>query len=145
LNQFEEGAYLIAQRILFATKHRNDKGRAIWKLCIISADLPEITMYMTQLLLRILSNSDERFPQSLFEQIRDELVQKFGGLTAYTRTPASGLWQEKGSATVHDGIVVHEVLVKNLDEDWWSRYRKKLEQRFRQDKLVIRAQEIRLL
>jgi hypothetical protein len=36
-------------------------------------------------------------------------------------------------------------MVKSLDEDWWISYRKKLEQRFSQDKLVIRAQEIRLL
>lgn len=72
-------------------------------------------------------------------------MQEFGGLTAYTRTPASGLWQEKDGATVHDDIIVYEVMVKNLDEDWWSSYRKKLEQRFRQDKLAIRAQEIRLL
>ena len=56
-----------------------------------------------------------------------------------------GLWQEKDGATVHDEIVVYEVMVKNLDEGWWSSYRKKLEQRFRQDKLVIQAQEIRLL
>src|SRR5512134_2877120 len=102
-------------------------------------------MYMTQLLLPIWSISGECFPHFLFEQIRDELVQKFGGLTAYTRTPASGLWQEKDGTTVHDDIIVYEVMVQNLDEDWWRSYRKKLEQLFRQDKLVIRAHEIRLL
>lgn len=102
-------------------------------------------MYLTQLLLPLWSNGGERFPYHLFEQVRDELVGKFGGLTAYTRTPASGLWQENDGATVHDDIVVYEVMVKDLDEDWWSSYRKKLEQRFSQDKLVIRAQKIRLL
>ncbi len=102
-------------------------------------------MYMTQLLLPLWSNGGEQFPHALFEQVRDELVRKFGGLTAYTRTPASGLWQEKDGTTVHDDIIVYEVMVKNLDEDWWSSYREKLEQRFCQDKLVIRAQEIRLL
>ncbi|WP_217638674.1 hypothetical protein [Nitrosospira multiformis] len=55
------------------------------------------------------------------------------------------MWQEKDSATVHDDIIVYEVMVKDLDEDWWSSYRKKLEQRFSQDKLVIRAQKIHLL
>jgi len=102
-------------------------------------------MYMTQLLLPLWSNGGERFPYHLFEQVRDELVDKFGGLTAYTRTPARGLWQEKDSATVHDDIIVYEVMVKDLDKDWWSSYRKKLEQRFSQDKLVVRAQEILLL
>jgi hypothetical protein len=102
-------------------------------------------MYMTQLLLPLWSNDGEQFPHALFEQVRDELVRKFGGLTAYTRTPASGLWQEKDGVTVHDDIIVYEVMVKNLDEDWWSSYRTELEQRFSQDKLVIRAHEIRLL
>ena len=100
---------------------------------------------MTQLLLPLWSNGGEEFPHALFEQVRDELVRKFGGLTAYTRTPASGLWQEKDGIRVHDDIIVYEVMVKNLDEGWWSSYREKLEQRFSQDKMVIRAQEIRLL
>ena len=102
-------------------------------------------MYMTQLLLPLWSNSGQRFPKALFEEVRDELVQQFGGLTAYTRTPASGVWQEKNGGTVHDEIIVYEVMVKILDEDWWNSYRRKLEKRFRQDELVIRAQEIRIL
>ncbi len=102
-------------------------------------------MYMTQLLLPLWSNDGKRFPHALFEQVGDELVRKFGGLTAYARTPASGLWREKQGVTVHDDIIVYEVMVKDLDEVWWTDYRKKLERRFSQDKLVIRAQEIRLL
>jgi hypothetical protein len=102
-------------------------------------------MYMTQLLLPLWSNGGERFPTALFEQVRDELVSQFGGLTAYTRTPASGLWQEKDGGTVRDDIVVYEVMVENLDEDWWRSYRRELERRFSQEALVIRVQEIWLL
>ena len=36
-------------------------------------------------------------------------------------------------------------MVEDLDEDWWSSYRRELERRFSQETLVIRAQEIRLL
>jgi hypothetical protein len=102
-------------------------------------------MYMAQLLLPLWSNGGERFPKGLFEQVREELVQQFGGLTAYTRTPASGVWQEKDGGTVHDEIIVYEVMMENLDENWWNSYRRKLEKRFSQDELVIRVQEIRLL
>jgi hypothetical protein len=102
-------------------------------------------MYMAQLLLPLWSNGGERFSKALFEQVREELVKQFGGLTAYTRTPASGVWQEKDGGTVHDEIIVYEVMVENLDENWWNSYRKKLEKRFSQDELVIRAQEIRIL
>ncbi|PTR16188.1 hypothetical protein C8R31_102202 [Nitrosospira sp. Nsp2] len=102
-------------------------------------------MYMAQLLLPLWSNRGERFSKALFEQVREELVKQFGGLTAYTRTPASGVWQEKDGGTVHDEIIVYEVMVENLDETWWNSYRKQLEKRFRQDELVIRAHEIRVL
>jgi hypothetical protein len=102
-------------------------------------------MYMTQLLLPLWSNGGKRFPKALFEQVRKELVEQFGGLTSYSRTPASGLWQEKDGGTVHDEIIVYEVMVENLDENWWNGYRKKLEERFSQDELVIRVQEIRIL
>jgi hypothetical protein len=61
-------------------------------------------------------------PQALFEQVRDELVRQLGGLTAYTRTPARGLWQEDGD-TVYDDIIVYEVMVENLDENRWGSYR----------------------
>jgi hypothetical protein len=102
-------------------------------------------MYMIQLLLPLWTNGGEQVPKALFEQVREELVQRFGGLTAYTRTPASGLWQEKDGETVHDEIIVYEVMAEELDESWWSGYRGELEQRFSQEKLVIRAQEIRVL
>ena len=102
-------------------------------------------MYMTQLLLPLWSNGGKRIPNALFEQVRNELVDKLGGLTAYARTPASGLWQEKDGGTIHDEIIVYEVMVENLDEDWWRSYRRELERRFSQETLVIRAQEIWLL
>ncbi len=50
---------------------------------------------MVQLLLPLWSNSGERFPKVLFDQVGDELMDRFAGLTAYMRTPASGLWEEK--------------------------------------------------
>ena len=102
-------------------------------------------MYMTQLLLPLWSNGGERLPNSAIRAGSGRTCQPFGGLTAYTRTPASGLWQEKDGGTVHDDIIVYEVMVEDLDEDWWRRYRGELERRFSQETLVIRAQEIRLL
>jgi hypothetical protein len=102
-------------------------------------------MYMAQLLLPLWSNGGERFSQALFEEVREELVKQFGGLTAYTRTPASGVWQEKDGATVQDEIIVYEVMMEKLDENWWNSYRKTLEKRFGQEELVIRAHEIRVL
>jgi hypothetical protein len=82
---------------------------------------------------------------ALFIQVRNELVARFGGLTAYTRAPVSGLWQEDDEETTHDDLVIYEVMAEQLDAQWWSRYRTELEQRFQQQALVVRAQEIRML
>ncbi|WP_331312052.1 hypothetical protein [Methylobacterium oryzae] len=76
--------------------------------------------------------------------MRAELSQRFGGLTAFTRAPAEGFWEEK-SETARDDIVVFEVMTSELDPAWWAAYRRRLEACFRQDSIVVRAQETRLL
>jgi hypothetical protein len=45
----------------------------------------------------------------------------------------------------HDEIIVFEVMADELDRSWWARYRTRLEQRFRQDYVVIRASKIELM
>lgn len=84
-------------------------------------------------------------PRTCFDSTREELVDSFGGLTAYTRAPASGLWQEDDGRTVHDDIVVYEVMADTLDREWWRRYRSTLEQRFGQEEMLIRAQQVERL
>lgn len=81
----------------------------------------------------------------MFDQVRDELMNQFSGLTAYTRTPVSGLWQQKDGGTVYDQFLIYEVMAEKLDLSWWSQYRAELERRFKQDKLIIRAQKVNLL
>jgi hypothetical protein len=100
---------------------------------------------MIQLLLPLWSNSGERFPRHLFDQVSKELIDRFSGLTAHTQAPASGLWEEEGGKIAHDEIIIYEVMADKLDLPWWSEYRRLLETRFQQNKLVIRAQEINIL
>ncbi len=99
-------------------------------------------MHLVQLLLPLYDNRGNRLNKSLFAQVRDELVERFGGLTAHARAPASGLYQEGAGETVHDDLVIYEVMVDTLDEPWWRSYRAELEKRFRQDDLVVRAHPI---
>jgi hypothetical protein len=100
---------------------------------------------LVQILLPVYDAAGERFAQSMYDEVAVELTQRFGGLTAYVRAPAKGLWEERKGETHRDDIVIYEVMVDTLDADWWKRYRQGLEQRFRQDELVVRAQEIRRL
>jgi hypothetical protein len=99
---------------------------------------------LIQLLLPLYDNEGQAFPESQFAQVRKELTERFGGLTAYTRAPAQGLWQDAGG-TKRDDIVVFEVMVAELDRAWWADYRVRLEKSFRQELIVIRAQAATLI
>ena len=103
-------------------------------------------MHLVQLLLPLRTPHGNAFPGAEFERVAAELTDRFGGMTAYSRAPASGLWQEgRSGRTEHDDIVVYEVMVDELDGAWWAGYRRTLEMRFAQEELVIRAQEMRRL
>ena len=102
-------------------------------------------MQLIQLFLPLYRNSGAPIPPESFAATREELMDHFGGMTAYTRTPATGLWQQQDGRTVRDDIVVVEVMAEALDEAWWRAYRRNLEQRFEQQELLVLAQEVRRL
>ena len=96
-------------------------------------------MFLVQLLLPLYDNAGHRFDNARFGEVMDELTDRYGGVTAYMRSPARGEWRE-GSGTVEkDEVVMFEVMVDHLDRAWWTRYRTALERRFGQDELVVRA------
>ena len=102
-------------------------------------------MYLIQLLLPLYDNDGAVLPKSLFAEVREELVRQFGGLTAYTRAPAHGLWCEDNDQTVRDDLIIHEVMAPELDRAWWQAYRASLEARFRQEQVLIRVHQVETL
>lgn len=100
--------------------------------------------YLVQLLLPVKDNDGRPFDDEVFAATRGELVERFGGVTAYLRAPARGLWKGTGGVD-HDDIVILEVMTDDLNRAWWTRYRDQVRIRFRQDELVVRALPIELL
>ena len=98
----------------------------------------EHRMYLVQLLLPLYDNDGHPFPATLYARLRAELTERFGGLTAYSRAPAEGVWEDGGERE-RDDIVVYEVMVEQLDRAWWSKLRTELERRFSQEELIVRA------
>ena len=99
-------------------------------------------MHLIQILLPLYDNGGAALPRALFDRVREELAGRFGGLTAFTRSPAEGLWSEgPDEGAERDEIVVFEVMVEELDRGWWHEYRRRLEARFHQDEIVVRAHE----
>jgi hypothetical protein len=102
-------------------------------------------MHLVQILLPLHDNAQASFPREEYSRVRKELTERFGGLTVYTRAPAEGTWKLNENHTSNDEIVIFEVMAPQLDHEWWRKYRHELEQRFRQDVIVIRAQQTTLL
>lgn len=102
-------------------------------------------MHLIQILLPLYDNDGIPFPQRQYLEVRDELTERFGGVTGYLRSPAEGLWRETPSTTVRDEIVIYEVMTGQLDREWWRSYREELAERYRQEMLVVRVSEINLL
>ncbi|HEU0135628.1 MAG TPA: hypothetical protein VFR28_12470 [Allosphingosinicella sp.] len=102
-------------------------------------------MHLIEILLPLADNEGRPFPAELFAAVRAELVEHFGGVTAFTRNPAEGMWKEGEGEPDRDDIVILEVMADWLDRGWWRGYRTGLERRFRQDVVVVRAREVELL
>ena len=98
-------------------------------------------MYLVQLLLPLRDHAGVPYPRAHYDELAGRLTDRFGGVTAYTRAPATGLWETPSGETVRDQVVVYEVMADDLDREYWARLRRELEEKFAQEELVIRAQE----
>lgn len=96
-------------------------------------------MYLVRILLPMFDNEGLAFEPDDYVQLRSELADRFGGVTAYMRAPARGVWKDDSGETTRDDIVIFEVMCEELDRDWWTGFRKDLERRFRQESVIVRA------
>lgn len=99
-------------------------------------------MHLVQLFLPLNDNNHQPFPRAHFDAVRTELTERFGGVTAFVRSPAVGLWKEPGDEVLRNDVVLVEVMVGHLDRSWWSRFRESMEKTFCQEKVLIRASAI---
>jgi hypothetical protein len=90
-------------------------------------------MFLVELLLP----ADAQFSDAR-RKLAEDLSQRFGGMTAFNRAPAKGLF-EQGEKRVEDDIIVFEVMVDEIERVWWKALRTKLENEMQQDEIVIRA------
>jgi hypothetical protein len=102
-------------------------------------------MHLVEIFLPLFDSIGDRFMRVDYQVIENELTERYGGITAYPRTPASGLWKDSEDETQNDQLVVYEVLLKEVDTVWWHEYRRKLELVFRQEKILVRVHEVEIL
>jgi hypothetical protein len=101
-------------------------------------------MHLVQLLFLLYSVQAFHSNRKRFAEVRNELVDRFGGITAYTT--CSGDWtMARKRADFRDDLIIYEIIVEKLEEDWWRQYRALVENRFQQKSIVVRTREIRVL
>ena len=96
-------------------------------------------MVLIEIFLPTYDNDGNRFSKESFDTVRRELTDKFGGVTAFTRSPATGLWSDDAGNVHRDDLAIFEVMAESLDRKWWSDYRRDLEKRLRQEEILIRV------
>ena len=98
--------------------------------------------HLVQILLPLRKRDGSDVPAALFAEVRGELTQRFGGVTAYSRSPATGLWKNTEAEVEREQVIMVEVVVDAFDRDWWTQYRDRLARRFDQDEIHARAMAV---
>jgi inorganic pyrophosphatase len=91
---------------------------------------------LVQLYIPLSDDKGEPFPQHYYTKLNTELKAKFGGLTVYDRSPATGLWKDD-QGTVKDQMLIYEVLTSSIDGNYWKEIKKRLEKQFAQKELMV--------
>jgi len=102
-------------------------------------------MHLVEILLPLSDNTGRPFGAEKYAAIRQHLTERFGGERVNAVSPPAQGTTTGGGKTVHDDIVVFEVMTETLDASWWRSYRSQLEREFRQDEIVVRASTVTLL
>lgn len=102
-------------------------------------------MFLIEIFLPLDRRDGSKVAPDRIEAIVACLADRFGGATAFLRSPAKGLWKQSGTGLEEDRIVIVEVMAAEVDVDWWRNYRVLLEEEFLQDEILIRAMECRVL
>lgn len=99
-------------------------------------------MLLLQMFLPIYDQKGAPFPSQHFLDLRQELTEKFGGVTTYSRSPVKGLWKEADNSVVADEMIIYEIMIEELDTAYWNRLKIRLQDLFRQDEILMRYHEI---
>ena len=96
-------------------------------------------MNLVQILLPVYGNDGRPLLQDTYGAIRDELVARFGGLTAFTQSPAEGFWNPGDRELQRDEIIMIEVMVPTIEHAWWALFRNRVQDLLAQESIVVRV------
>lgn len=98
--------------------------------------------YLVQMVLPVHDNAGRAFPDATWEALKNRLAEKFGGVTAYRRAPAEGVWAPSPERRAAEDVFVAEVMARDLDRAWWAALQAELERSLGQEHIIIRAIQV---
>ncbi len=102
-------------------------------------------MFVVELFLPLEKPDGSPVPAQVFERVKGELTNRFGGVTSYLQSPAEGAWKPDAEQIIHDRVAIFEVMVKDVDTAWWREYRHKLEAELDQHQILARLYQVTVL
>jgi len=96
-------------------------------------------MHLIQIFLPLYDNYKQAFDSSIYDELRTGLKDQFGGVTFYRNAPVEGLWKDETGTTNYDELLIAEVMISDVDKDWWQQFKQRLEQEFKQEEILIRS------
>ncbi|MBL8596539.1 MAG: hypothetical protein JNL14_02240 [Devosia sp.] len=102
-------------------------------------------MFVVELFIPLEKPDGTAVPVNVFERIKTELTERFGGVTAHLQSPAEGAWKPEAEDVIHDRIAIFEVMVEDVDTAWWRDYRHRLEVELDQHRILARLHQVTVL
>lgn len=104
-------------------------------------DMQAYTEY--DIYIPLTSKDGTRFSPQLIQGIKESLIDRFGGLTE-TSFESKGHWK-MGPITVRDDIRIWRVLDEAPSSEFLAQFQKRLEERLRQEKILIVKRSVQIL
>ena len=102
-------------------------------------------MFVVELFLPLEKPDGSAVAADVFDRIRGELTDRFGGVTAHLQSPAVGAWKPEAAEVIHDRVVIFEVMIEDVDTEWWRQYRHQLEEELNQQRILARLHQVTVL
>ena len=96
------------------------------------------SMQLVQIFLPLYNNDKQEFDTSLYDDLRTLLKDQFGGATFYRNAPVEGLWRDENGTTNYDELIIVEVMLADVNKEWWQQFKQLLEQIFNQEEILMR-------
>ena len=96
-------------------------------------------MFLIELFVPLAKPQGGSIDQAVFDRIKQQLAERFGGVTAFVQAPAEGVWKSPSEETIEDRVAILQVMMKEIDVNWWREFRTTLEQELDQDEILVRS------